>query len=156
MLVKQIQEVQGFCINLANNIQIMPDLDDLLKLAKEKIASMQAQIDSVTLPNDVLDQLVILKNTLEDVDQRPTILQLQRDFAALKDRVIKNQIEVLSLQANFEKEVKGFQNKVWGTLEKLKKDALDKISTFEEKMTHLDAQLELQTSIEKINRLQTR
>jgi hypothetical protein len=156
VIVQQIQGLQEFTLNLSNNLQLMPDLTGYLKEAKFKINNIQDLIDKISLPQDVKDRLEALEQLINEIDQRATITQLRRDFEILRETVARNQIEVLNLQSSFEKEVKGFQNKVWGLLEKLQKETSKSISELVEKVNHVDAQLDLQTSLEKYNQLKSK
>ncbi len=156
VIVQQIQGLQEFTLNLSNNIQIMPDLSGYLKEAKSKISEIQGLIEKISLPQDVKDRLEVVEQFIGEIDQRAAIIQLRRDFEILKETVARNQIEVLNLQSSFATEVKGFQNKVWGLLEKLQKDTSKSISELDEKVQHVDAQLNLQSSLEKYNQLKSK
>lgn len=153
VIVQKIQELQTYLLDWTNNLQLMPNLEDALQDAQTKIENIQRLIDNVTLPKEVVDRLNYLENFVNEVDQRVNILQLRRDFDALREKVTYQQIEVLQLQSSFATEVKGFQNKVWGALEKIQKDTTTKLNECTEKMQHLDAQLDLQASLEKFNQL---
>jgi hypothetical protein len=153
VIVQKIQELQTYFLDWTNNLQLMPNLNQALQEAQSKIEAIQRLIDNVTLPKDVLDRLNCLENFVNEVDQRVNILQLRRDFDSLREKVTRNQIEVLQLQSSFATEVKGFQNKVWGILEKIQKDTAIKLNECTEKMQHLDAQLDLQASLEKFHQL---
>jgi len=156
VIVKQIQELQEYGLNLANNMQVMPNLEDTLQDAKKQIDEIQLLAASVSLPEDVKDRLGSLEQQLVAIDQRAINLQLRRDLEFLKEKVARNQIEVLNLQSSFETEVKGFQNKVWGLLNSLQKDTGEKLEVLAEKVRHIDAQVDVQTSLEKFNQLRAR
>jgi hypothetical protein len=153
VIVQKIQELESYCLNLTDNIQVMPNLDETLQEAKLKIDSLQDLIERIHLPQDVKDQLAAFEEILKDVDQRVETCQLRRDLESLKERVVRNQIEVLQLQNSFATEVKGFQNKIWGQLQKLQTETTGKIAILEEKVRHIDAQVDLQASIEKMSKL---
>jgi hypothetical protein len=153
VIVQQIQGLQEFVIALSNNIQVMPDLAGALSDAKSKVAKIQDLIDSVTLPQEVMDRVEALEQLIKDVDQRSAVIQLRRDFETLRETVARNQLQVLNLQSSFAKEVKGFQNKIWGIVEKLQKETGTQLESLVEKIQHLDAQLDLQSSLEKFNQL---
>jgi hypothetical protein len=133
----------------------MPDLEMVLQASQDKIQEVFNKIASLTLPQDVKDRLDQIEQVTSDVDQRVEVKQLRRDFEILREQVARNQIEVLQLQSSFATEVKGFQNKVWGVLEKLQKETSTKISALEDQVKHVDAQLEVQSSLEKYNRLRS-
>jgi hypothetical protein len=153
VIVQKIQELQEYCLNLTDNMQIMPNLEHILQEAQSKINEVQGMIDAISLPQDVKDQLAALEENLTIVDQRASVMQLCRDMDTLKERVNRNQIEVLQLQSSFATEVKGFQNKVWGKLETLQKEATSQLTALAEKVAHIDSQLDLQNSIEKLNQI---
>jgi|WetSurMetagenome_2_1015567.scaffolds.fasta_scaffold09775_12 hypothetical protein len=154
VLVQQIQQLQEFVLSLSMNTQIMPNLEGLLKKAEEKIQQVNAKLKTLTLPQDVKDKLVEIDKTIEEIDKRAEVTSLRRDFEALKERVLRNQIEVLQLQNSFATEVKGFQNQVWGILTTLQKDMNGKWKDMAEKMEHLDVQLDLQANLDKLSKLQ--
>ena len=156
VLVQKIQELQAFVLNFSNNMALMPDLEGALQKAQAEINSLQDLISQVSLPQDVKDNLTALEQTVVEMDRRVEVGQLRRDLESLKEKVARNQIEVLQLQTSFATEVKGFQNKVWGILEKLQKELNTKVVAIEEKMQHVDAQLDLQASIEKVKSLSTK
>lgn len=156
VIVQKIQELQTFVLNWTDNIELMPNLKESLHESQDKINQIQELIAKISLPQDVKSTLENISQFVEDVDQRIEVNQLRRDLEILREQVARNQIEVLELQGSFATEVKGFQNKVWGLLEKLQKETSVKIAILEEKVTHVDAQLEVQSSIEKFARLKNK
>jgi hypothetical protein len=156
VIVNKIQELQAYALNLASNLQVMPNLEGALKAAKERINEVQDFIDSITLPEDVKDRLDAIEQNIEDIDQRTLTLQLKRDLEFLKEKVARNQIEVLNLQSSFETEVKGFQNKVWGTIKSLQTETAAKLTELTEKVTHIDAQVDLQARLDALADLRSK
>jgi hypothetical protein len=153
VIVQKIRELQEFTNRLASNMDVMPDLDGLLAAAKDKITKLQSSLDALTLPEDIKNRLLKLEQDVLDVDQRAESLRLRRDFEALKEQMSRNQIELLNSHNSFSTEVKGFQSKVWGSLQSLKKETEVKLAELSDQVQQLSTKVELSATLEKFNKL---
>ncbi len=156
ILVEKIQELQTFVLNLTNNVRIMPNLSSLLRESQEEIENLKALITKLSLPASIKDRLDQLEQLSREIDRRVDIAALKLDTDALKENLQKNQLEITNIQNSFATDVRGFQNKLLGIVEKLQNELEAKITSVREKLNQLETHIELQVAIEKLNQLQVK
>jgi hypothetical protein len=150
-LVVEIQKLQAFVRDLAQNVQIMPDLETELQRAYDSIESVRSIIEQLTPPEDLQVDIENLDVKINEADTRKQVLKLQQVLESLKNLVATNQRQVLLLQENFVSEVKGFQNKVWSTLTSLQADVIERLDTLEKRVESLSVHVDVAKLLGQLN-----
>jgi len=150
-IVNEIQQLQNFVVSLSQNITIMPNLEEELQKAYTHIIGLQDQISKLEPPDDLRKDFVILVKQLQEIDSRKSIFKLQQEMESLKNIVASNQLQVLQLQAKFAEDVKGFQNRIWTTLNNLQKDVINRLVILEKRVESLSLHVDVAKILGQLN-----
>jgi len=151
-IVKQIAATQQFVLSALGNLKLMPNLEQMLKDAGDKLQALKQQVDETTPPQELKESVLALAELLDSQDVRDSVASMRREVEALKSMVGQNQLEVLKLQDAFGREVKGFQAQVWNALKKMDNDLQSRLSQAEERLESMQTQVQIQTLLEKLKK----
>ena len=143
LLTQELAATQTYVLNLAQNTEIMPDLDGILKEAIAKIESVQKDVKQVTPPARLKVRLDKLEDKINELDSRKAVCNLRSEMASLRDTIDTNQLQVLRLQESFANDVKGFQNRMQNMFKKLEQEATNRLDALEDKMSKVHLQAEV-------------
>ena len=143
ILTRELAATQEYLLNLAQNNEIMPDLDGILKAAIKKIEAVQKDVKKVTPPARLKVRLGKLETKIKELDSRKAVASIRSEMASLRDTIDTNQLQVLRLQESFANEVKGFQNRMLNMFKKLEQEATDRLDDLEDKMSKVHLQAEV-------------
>lgn len=149
-LVREIAETQKYVVNLGQNIKVMPDLEGTLVAAKNKIEELTAQLEKLAIPEDVMARLNELEQSHLQLDSRAHVAQLAHKNEQTKAELQKSQLQVAKMQEEFIKEVRGFQNKIWGALNEFKAATQERLAALEAQVEQLGTGVELNALLAKL------
>jgi chromosome segregation ATPase len=150
LLVQEIQKTQEFVTNLSNNLCVMPNLEGALTAAKNKIEELESQLEKLSIPADVMARLIELEASHLQLDSRAHVAQLSHKTDQTKAELVKSQLQVAKMQAEFVTEVRQFQNKIWGSLNEFKEATQQRLQALEAKVEQLGVGVELQNLLTKL------
>jgi len=131
ILVAELQKLQQAFLSFVQNITLMPNLQDELTKALDKIIDIQEQVSALTPPQDLKNQVNKLECALLEQDTRKKLAALQGSSEDLRTHVDKHQLQVLKLKEVFNTQVTAFQSKIWNTIKSLESDMQTRLSAVE-------------------------
>ena len=153
ILVRELSAVQKYVLNLAQNINIMPDLEGELKAAQVQVEALQDKIKLLTPPRKLTELVSQLADKLLELDTRKDVSALRSEIMSLHDTIVVNQIQGLKLQESFAKDVKGFQNRITNLFKKLEKDTSERLNALESKMSKVHLQAEVGNLLKRLEQI---
>jgi phage shock protein A len=126
----ELQKVQTFVVNLADNAKEMPNVVEEVKRRARQINNLKAQISSLTAPEDVVKRVVAMEEKIEELwrvyshaeEVLETVGLLQRQLLSLDERIDENIAASERSRVAFENRVANWQRTTSGrTDERLKK-----------------------------------
>jgi chromosome segregation ATPase len=149
-LVNEIAATQKFVTDLSQNLTIMPDLDKVLQAAQTKLSNLNSQLEKLAVPEDVMARLEELEKSHLELDSRAYVAQLAHKNEQTKAELVKSQLQVARMQEDFIKEVRSFQNKIWGALNEFKEATKQRLEALEVKVEQLNTGVELNALLAKL------
>jgi hypothetical protein len=130
-LVAELQKLQRAFISFVQNIELMPNLQEELNKALDRIIEIQEQTTALTPPQDLKDKVDKLECALLEQDTRKKLAALQGSSEDLRVHVDKHQLQVLKLKEAFNTQVIAFQNKIWNAIKTLETDMQTRLNAVE-------------------------
>lgn len=98
-LVTQIQEIQRYIVSTVSNLDIMPNLEEMLNQAAVQMTELDTNIKAVTPPKDLNDVIGTLTTLVKETDCRQDLSTLKKQF-----EILKREAKTVSISADAAKE----------------------------------------------------
>jgi hypothetical protein len=135
ILVAELQKLQRVFLSFVQNITLMPNLQDELMEAFDKIIAIQKQTNALSPPQDLKERLNKLECAILEQDTRKKLAALQGSSEDLRTHVDKHQLQVLKLKEMFNTQVTAFQSKIWNAIKTLENDMQVRLNALEKQQT---------------------
>lgn len=109
-IVREIQAVEQYVLNIANNNTLIPDLDSKIKEADEKLAALRDRIDNLTVPADLMARIEIVEDRLTEFDVRNEVIKLRSDLSLAERSLTEIKITTEALHSSIKSDLAALQH----------------------------------------------
>lgn len=110
-IVRQIQEIQAYIISTVTNVEVMPDLQQMLDDAGARVAEVSETINSLTPPKDLVDLVNNLDSQIKTMDCRGSVRELKAQLILQSRAVQSATMEKDAAVSKFSQDLAALDNK---------------------------------------------
>jgi len=152
-IVDEIRAIQQYLLALTGNIKLMPDLSSCLDACEKKIAAVDSEINSRSLPVDLLQEFQVHAKLLSEVNSRSKVNELKVDLQQIRSDKLESDLQNRNENLAQRQEDAYFKNDIRREIDTFKRNVEFVLGEIKAQVRRIESLVSLQQAVEKLQNL---